>query len=85
MDDVEGKVIGPIPSQDMQAAQTVVTFNVGANGWNKMPAIGDKIHEIATLDGRHGLPRRQRRSGHRLRGVLRRPRQHACCSRHCSR
>jgi RND superfamily putative drug exporter len=51
MDDVEGKVIGPIPSQDMQAAQTVVTFNVGANGWNKMPAIGDKIHEIATLEG----------------------------------
>src|SRR3954466_6178112 len=27
MDDVEGKVIGPIPSKDLQAAQTVVTFN----------------------------------------------------------
>ena len=51
MDDVVGKVIGPIPSKDMQAAQTVVTFNVGSNGWNKMPGIGDKIHKIATIDG----------------------------------
>jgi RND superfamily putative drug exporter len=51
MADVEGDVIGPIPSKDMQAAQTVVTYNVGANGWNKMPAIGDKIHDIAKLDG----------------------------------
>src|SRR3954466_13751467 len=31
MADVEGKVIGPIPSKDMQAVQTVVTYNVGAN------------------------------------------------------
>src|SRR6476661_7149072 len=28
MDDVTGKVIGPIPSEDGQAAQTVVTFNL---------------------------------------------------------
>jgi RND superfamily putative drug exporter len=51
MDDVEGKVVGPIPSKDGQAAQTVVTYNVGANGWNKMPAIGDKIHDITDMDG----------------------------------
>ena len=51
MKDVEGKVIGPIPSKDMQAVQTVVTFNVGANGWNKMPAIGKKVHGIAKLGG----------------------------------
>jgi RND superfamily putative drug exporter len=51
MQDVEGKVVGPIPSKDGQAAQTVVTYNVGANGWNKMPGIGDKIHDIAKLDG----------------------------------
>jgi len=51
MQDVEGKVVGPIPSKDGQAAQTVVTYNVGANGWNKMPAIGDNIHDIAKLDG----------------------------------
>jgi putative drug exporter of the RND superfamily len=51
MDSVEGKVIGPIPSKDMSAAQTVVTYNVGANGWNKMPGIADKIHDIAKIDG----------------------------------
>jgi RND superfamily putative drug exporter len=51
MDDVEGKVIGPIPSKDAQAAQTTVTYNLGANGWNKMPGIADDIHDIAKLDG----------------------------------
>src|SRR6478735_6345774 len=51
MDDVEGKVIGPIPSKDGQAAQTVVTYNLGANGWNKMPDIAKEIHRIASVDG----------------------------------
>src|SRR4051812_27221634 len=51
MDSVEGKVVGPIPAKDMKAAQTVVTYNVGANGWNKMPGIADKIHDIAKIDG----------------------------------
>jgi putative drug exporter of the RND superfamily len=51
MDGVEGKVIGPIPSKDGQAVQTVVTFNVGSDGWNKMPDIGDDIHKIAKIDG----------------------------------
>jgi RND superfamily putative drug exporter len=51
MDDVEGKVIGPIPSQDGQVAQTLVTYNVGANGWNKMPGIADEIHRITDTDG----------------------------------
>jgi RND superfamily putative drug exporter len=51
MDDVEGKVIGPIPSKDGQAAQTVVTYDLGANGWNKMPGIAEDIHKIAKLDG----------------------------------
>ncbi len=51
MDDVEGKVIGPIPSEDGQVAQTTVTYNLGANGWNKMPGIAEDIHEIADADG----------------------------------
>src|SRR6476659_5991731 len=51
MKNVEGKVIGPIPSKDGRAAQTVVTFNIGSEGWNKMPGIADKIHKIATIDG----------------------------------
>ncbi len=51
MNDVEGKVIGPIPSKDGQASQTVVTYNLGADGWNKMPDIADQIHAIAKIDG----------------------------------
>lgn len=51
MDDVEGEVIGPIPSQDNKAAQTVVTYNLGANGWNKMPKIAEQIHDISSVDG----------------------------------
>src|SRR5680860_565329 len=51
MDDVEGKVIGPITSQDGQAAQTTVTFNLGSEGWNLMPGIAQDIEDIAELDG----------------------------------
>jgi RND superfamily putative drug exporter len=51
MDDVEGKVIGPIPSQDGQAAQTVVTFNLGADGWNRMPGIAEDIKDLSSVDG----------------------------------
>src|SRR3954451_9437672 len=51
MDHVDGKVIGPIPSEDGRAAQTVVTFNVGSDGWNKMPDIGKDVHKIAKVDG----------------------------------
>ena len=51
MDNVEGKAIGPVPSQDGQVAQTVVTYNLGANGWNEMPAIAEEIHDIADIEG----------------------------------
>jgi RND superfamily putative drug exporter len=51
MDDVEGKVVGPIPSKDAKAVQTVVTFNLGSDGWNKMPGIAKDIHKIASVDG----------------------------------
>src|SRR3954468_16818003 len=51
MDDVEGKVVGPIPSKDGKAAQTVVTYNLGSDGWNKMPGIAKNIHKIASVDG----------------------------------
>lgn len=46
MDGVEGEIIGPIPSEDGQAAQTVVTFNVGDDGWNDLIAIVDDLNEI---------------------------------------
>ncbi len=48
---VTGKVIGPIPSQDGQAAQTLVTFNFGKDGWNKMPDASDAIRSIADDGG----------------------------------
>ncbi len=51
MDDVAGEVVGPIPSPDGQVAQTVVTYDLGANGWNLMPGIAEQIHEIASVDG----------------------------------
>ncbi len=48
---VTGKVIGPIPSKDGQALQTLVTFNFGKNGWNDLPAAADKIRDIAKGGG----------------------------------
>ncbi len=47
LDGVTGQVIGPIPSPDGKAMQTVVTFDFGENGWQEMPDVVDKIHEIA--------------------------------------
>jgi RND superfamily putative drug exporter len=44
---VQGKPTGPIPSQDGQALQTVVIFDLGENGWNQAPGIADRIREIA--------------------------------------
>ncbi len=51
MPDVVGKVIGPIPSADGQVAQTTVTYDLGTNGWAKMPDIADEITSIATVEG----------------------------------
>ncbi|WP_229721694.1 MMPL family transporter [Nocardioides daphniae] len=48
---VEGEVVGPFPSKDGEAMQTVVTFNFGAEGWNAMPDAADELREIASLDG----------------------------------
>jgi putative drug exporter of the RND superfamily len=47
LDGVTGDVIGPIPSADGQAMQTVVTFDLGKNGWNFMPDKVDEIKKIA--------------------------------------
>ena len=48
---VEGEVLGPQPSEDGQAMQTLVTFNFGANGWMEMPEVADELREIAAIDG----------------------------------
>ena len=51
LDGVTGRVVGPIPSKDGRAAQTLVTFDLGADGWNGMPALADDIRDIATVPG----------------------------------
>ncbi|HQR28026.1 MAG TPA: MMPL family transporter [Nocardioides sp.] len=47
LDGVSGPVVGPIPAKDGQAMQTVVTFDLGKNGWSLMPDTVDRIREIA--------------------------------------
>jgi putative drug exporter of the RND superfamily len=51
LDGIEGEVVGPMPSEDGQAMQTVVTFNFGANGWSEMPGAAESLREIAEIDG----------------------------------
>ncbi|WP_295657923.1 MMPL family transporter [uncultured Nocardioides sp.] len=38
-------------SDDGQVAQTLVTFNFGADGWNALPDAADEVRSIAQLDG----------------------------------
>ncbi len=51
LDGVEGDVVGPIPSQDGKAMQTLVNFNFGANGWMEMPDTAQDLRDIADIDG----------------------------------
>ncbi len=48
---VESKIIGPIPSKDGKALQTIVPINLGSEGWNKAPEVVDKIHDVASTPG----------------------------------
>ena len=41
----------PAVSQDGTVAQTSVTFDLGSEGWNKMPGVADELRDIADLDG----------------------------------
>ena len=38
-------------SDDGQVAQTLVTFNFGADGWNALPDAADEVRSIAQLEG----------------------------------
>ena len=51
LDGVTGEVLGPQPSEDGQAMQTMVSFDFGANGWMEMPDVADQLRDIAALDG----------------------------------
>src|SRR5687768_5373879 len=41
----------PAISENGEVAQTVVTFDLGSEGWNEMPDIADELRDIADLDG----------------------------------
>ena len=51
LDGVEGEVLGPFPSEDGRAAQTVVTFDFGKNGWEAMPDAAEQLRDVAAIDG----------------------------------
>ena len=51
LDGVQGEIAGPLPSADGEALQTIVNFNLGSDGWNKMPDVVKEIRDIADTDG----------------------------------
>ena len=52
--ELDGEVVGPIPSEDGQALQVIVPLNVGAEGWEAIgPLVDDMRAEMA--DGPDGL------------------------------
>ena len=51
LDGVQGDVVGPSPSEDRQAAQTLVTFNFGPDGWKDMPAAAEQLRQVAAMEG----------------------------------
>ncbi|MFI5625967.1 MMPL family transporter [Nocardioides sp. NPDC051685] len=51
LDGVEGEIGPPLLSKDGEVAQLTVTFDLGSDGWSKMPGIVDDIREIADHDG----------------------------------
>src|SRR3954447_16927320 len=52
--ELDGDVVGPIPSEDGQAAQLVVPVNVGSDGWEAIAPLVDGIRAEAS-DGPDGL------------------------------
>jgi RND superfamily putative drug exporter len=48
---VVGEVRGPLGSEDGKALQTLVTLNLGEDGWNEMPDKVDELRDIARIDG----------------------------------
>src|SRR3954452_12687148 len=51
MDGVTGKVAGPALSSDREVAQTLVTYNFGKDGWNKLPDTADDLKKIIKIPG----------------------------------
>ncbi|WP_029290837.1 MMPL family transporter [Cellulomonas sp. HZM] len=52
LDTLDGKVVGPVPSKDGQAAQVIVPLDLGPEGWDKAADAVDDLRATAT----DGLP-----------------------------
>ena len=51
MKGVTGQVTGPVTSSDGEVAQTLVTYNFGKDGWNKLPDTADDLKKIINIPG----------------------------------
>ncbi|NUT31583.1 MAG: MMPL family transporter [Hamadaea sp.] len=52
--DLDGKVVGPIPAADGQAAEIIIPLDLGEEGWNKAGAVVEEITATAR-DGANGM------------------------------
>ncbi|WP_019146059.1 MMPL family transporter [Aeromicrobium massiliense] len=55
VDTVSAPVVGPIPSEDGEAAQLVVTLTVGQDGWDALPDLVDDLRDVAEDGAPDGL------------------------------
>src|SRR6266566_1193454 len=44
---VQGAPTGPVPSPDGKALQTLITFDLGSEGWQKASGLADQIRTVA--------------------------------------
>ena len=50
-DKVSGEILGPIPSKDGRALQTIVIFSIGSDGWEVLPDIVAELNKTAGGSG----------------------------------
>jgi RND superfamily putative drug exporter len=50
LQDLDGKVTGPIPAPDGKAAQSIVPLNLGKDGWSKAGDMVASLRKTATAD-----------------------------------
>lgn len=55
VDTVSAPVVGPIPSEDGEAAQLVVSLTVGQDGWDALPDLVDDLRDVAEDGAPDGL------------------------------
>jgi RND superfamily putative drug exporter len=50
-DGVQGRPVGPVPSADGTALETVVTFDLGSDGWQRASKVASRMRDIWTCSG----------------------------------